>query len=92
MKRAILAVVAVSLFSAAGCQAIKKDPCKPGLLATACDPSDDTNPYHVGHPGLCGKHQQAIAPGPAAPTYGYPYYTVRGPRDFLVDNPPSIGP
>ncbi len=22
----------------------------------------------------------------------YPYYTTRGPRDFLVDNPPSIGP
>ncbi len=31
---------------------------------------------------------------PAGPTYGavtYPYYTVRGPRDFLLDNPPSIG-
>ena len=22
----------------------------------------------------------------------YPYYTVRGPRDFLAKNPPSIGP
>lgn len=22
---------------------------------------------------------------------GYPYYTVRGPRDFLMDNPPTIG-
>jgi hypothetical protein len=21
----------------------------------------------------------------------YPYYTTRGPRDFLVDNPPTIG-
>jgi hypothetical protein len=32
--------------------------------------------------------------GPAGPptgTYAYPYYTLRGPRDFLVDNPPSIG-
>lgn len=27
----------------------------------------------------------------AAPTYAYPYYTVRGPRDFLQSNPPSIG-
>lgn len=25
------------------------------------------------------------------PTVGYPYYTLRGPRDFLVNNPPSIG-
>lgn len=31
------------------------------------------------------------AMGPAAPTYGYPYYTTRGPRDFLNPNPPSIG-
>jgi hypothetical protein len=22
----------------------------------------------------------------------YPYYTTRGPRDFLASNPPSIGP
>ena len=29
--------------------------------------------------------------GPPGPTYAYPYYTVRGPRDFLIDNPPSIG-
>ena len=26
-----------------------------------------------------------------APSYAYPYYTTRGPRDFLRDNPPSIG-
>lgn len=26
-----------------------------------------------------------------APAYAYPYYTTRGPRDFLRDNPPSIG-
>jgi len=29
--------------------------------------------------------------GPATATYGYPYYTVRAPRDFLMNNPPSIG-
>ena len=28
------------------------------------------------------------APGGVA----YPYYTLRGPRDYFVDNPPSIGP
>ena len=31
------------------------------------------------------------AGGPVGQT-AYPYYTLRGPRDFLVDNPPSIGP
>ena len=30
-------------------------------------------------------------PGPTAAQVAYPYYTTRGPRDFLVDNPPSIG-
>ena len=28
------------------------------------------------------------SPGAAV---AYPYYTTRGPRDFLLDNPPSIG-
>lgn len=32
-----------------------------------------------------------FTPGPPTPTYAYPYYTLRGPRDFLLDNPPSIG-
>ena len=32
------------------------------------------------------------AGGPGqAPQYMYPYYTTRGPRDFLRDNPPTIG-
>ncbi len=26
-----------------------------------------------------------------APAYAYPYYTTRGPRDFLMKKPPSIG-
>ena len=29
--------------------------------------------------------------GPTTPTVGYPYYTTRAPRDFLVNNPPTIG-
>ncbi|QEG21376.1 hypothetical protein [Mariniblastus fucicola] len=36
----------------------------------------------------------AQAPGNGtgmAPSYAYPYYTTRGPRDFLMKNPPSIG-
>lgn len=35
-------------------------------------------------------HQQAQTSYPTAQV-AYPYYTVRGPRDFLLDNPPSIG-
>ena len=40
--------------------------------------------------GRCGREQ--INPGPSTGTVTYPYYTNRGPRDFLADNPPSIGP
>jgi len=29
--------------------------------------------------------------GPPTAQVAYPYYTTRGPRDFLLDNPPSIG-
>lgn len=31
-------------------------------------------------------------PGPRSPQVAYPYYTTRGPRDFLARNPQSIGP
>jgi hypothetical protein len=30
--------------------------------------------------------------GPTAGMVQYPYYTTRGPRDFFLANPPSIGP
>ena len=35
----------------------------------------------------------AVAPaGPPTGAVAYPYYTTRGPRDFLAKRPPSIGP
>ncbi len=48
-------------------------------------------------PGLCGHNAAAnlnsrpFTPGPPTAQTAYPYYTVRGPRDFLLDNPPTIG-
>lgn len=47
-------------------------------------------PSPVGHlpPGYM---QDAGPGGPSSATVGYPYYTTRAPRDFLMDNPPSIG-
>ncbi|MEM7361869.1 MAG: hypothetical protein AAF335_02550, partial [Bacteroidota bacterium] len=48
-------------------------------------------------PGCMGHHagdalnNRPFTPGPPTATVGYPYYTHRGPRDFLLDNPPSIG-
>ena len=50
----------------------------------------------LGHPyGGAIPHTNPTAGQPPqsgiAPQYAYPYYTTRGPRDFLRDNPPSIG-
>jgi hypothetical protein len=56
-------------------------------------------------PSLCGIHacltecarrkcaglHRGLAEGPAMGAVTYPYYTVRGPRDFLLDDPPSVG-
>jgi hypothetical protein len=44
----------------------------------------------VGGPG--GPGGSDVAQGPATAAAAYPYYTVRGPRDFLDKNPESIGP
>jgi hypothetical protein len=45
-------------------------------------------------PGCCssGDQHYNFTPGPPVAQTAYPYYTLRGPRDFLLDNPPSIGP
>ena len=40
---------------------------------------------------LADQRGPAAMPGPPAATVTYPYYTTRAPRDFLMDNPPSIG-
>ncbi len=47
----------------------------------------------AGLQGLCGRGcGRGCAPAPAAAAVTYPYYTVRGPRDFLAQQPRSIGP
>ncbi|MFO7902831.1 MAG: hypothetical protein R6U98_09235 [Pirellulaceae bacterium] len=38
-----------------------------------------------------GSPQVAQPAGPAAATANYPYYTNRAPRDFLLDEPSTIG-
>ncbi len=42
---------------------------------------------------LAASNYGAVTPaGPPTGTVAYPYYTTRGPRDFLAKRPPSIGP
>jgi hypothetical protein len=100
MKRAILSALAVlvlvgmtgccthqGLCNSGRCQGPDGncvDPCRP--LCRACG----------GHGcALCrgrGRGDEASNPGPATGAVTYPYYTTRGPRDFLAKNPSSIGP
>ena len=42
--------------------------------------------------GGCGDQNYNFNSGPPVGQTAYPYYTTRGPRDFLMCNPPSIGP
>lgn len=44
--------------------------------------------------GGLGNGDLVLQPAPNGPAgaVAYPYYTHRGPRDFLANNPPSIGP
>ncbi len=42
--------------------------------------------------GVCRGGDESINPGPPTAAITYPYYTVRGPRDFLQRNPSPIGP
>lgn len=55
----------------------------------------------AGGPGCAGGHCNLAArrmanmqgpPGPPTAAVTYPYYTNRGPRDFLARNPGNIGP
>ena len=67
-----------------GCRA-----CKLGWQHGGLDYSEGLatgNPHHMAP----GRQSPAVA-GPPTAGVAYPYYTVRGPRDFLLDNPPSVG-
>jgi hypothetical protein len=54
---------------------------KAAHLLPAQHPYGGAIPHTELQPGMGGQ----------APTYAYPYYTTRGPRDFLQNNPPTIG-
>ena len=59
------------------CCATPCEPARCGLLDRCCTP--------------CCQPTPEMGP-PMSGAVAYPYYTNRGPRDFLAKNPPSIGP
>lgn len=67
-----------------GCDSCQDGGCKLSQMAASNGPS------------MCplgpGDSVYDFNPGPPSGQTAYPYYTTRGPRDFLMANPPSIGP
>ncbi|MEL7264381.1 MAG: hypothetical protein AAFP69_06160 [Planctomycetota bacterium] len=80
------------LMGGGNCNSCGAGQCRAGSLGWqqgGLDYSSHLKPGFLGH-GV--RHQQQVVnPGPQSGTVAYPYYTHRGPRDFLLSNPPSIG-
>ena len=57
------------------------DPCNGNAQGLLSGGHQNPNPRAFAGPG-----------GPPTPAITYPYYTTRGPRDFLLDDPRTIGP
>jgi hypothetical protein len=100
MKRTISTIAILALlFAAPGCLHRNTHPsggqggCGPGcggLLGGLGGGGPISQEIHATQ----GWRHQTPEIGPAGPPTGataYPYYTLRGPRDFLTNNPPSIG-
>ncbi len=77
-----------------------KGGCRTGCVAGALgwqqgglDYSSHLQPGILGHdaPSALRSQAQYGQGGLPSAQVGYPYYTVRGPRDFLMENPPTIG-
>lgn len=98
MKRTMLALAAgLALLGSTGCL---HNQVRSPHSACACGGQGSLLGGHLGGKvaQACyenrGWRHQAPELGPEGPPVGttaYPYYTLRGPRDFLANDPPSIG-
>lgn len=96
MKRAFLLIIAVVTLGATGCAGRQcscgNEGCGPGPLrprgfAARQGPGGG---LLANHGSRHGGEEEGMG-GPPSASIGYPYYTTRGPRDFFVNNPPTIG-
>jgi len=77
MKSAMFALVAAAMIvGSSGCCSLNPFCKGGGDEAAGC--------------AACGAGGQ-FQPGPPTAQVAYPYYTTRGPRDFLARNPRSVG-
>lgn len=88
MRNSLLALSAAILLAVlSGCTC-------PRLNGTCKSAPETCKTCDPGCAGGCrdrGRGDEAQAQGPGG-VVAYPYYTIRGPRDFLARNPQSIGP
>ena len=99
MKRAFLTLLTVTLVAGlSGCCHDRMCRQKHGTgtagalqaSPTKCPKTcQNQSPRGRGRGNVC---EEAFAPGPPSGSVSYPYYTTRGPRDFLDRDPMSIGP
>ena len=92
MPRNVLIMLAgMIIASSSGCCTLHRDSCQ------SCSAGCGVRPHRPNHgiaAALTGCHH-GVEPTPSGPPMGtvsYPYYTVRGPRDFLRNDPPTTGP
>ncbi len=85
MKRVLSLLIVIS-FTVAGCHTYHGNLGRNGCKTCGPRSADNVPRIPIHQRGMEGPS------GPPTGTYAYPYYTTRGPRDFLVDNPGSIGP
>jgi hypothetical protein len=105
MKRIVFSLASVIVLTAlVGCvtqHGRRPWNCMGGSCAQAPETCQSCNGDDPGRAGVCRECRgrgcdrcrgQAAEAGPPSGTVTYPYYTTRGPRDFLAKNPQSIGP
>jgi len=99
MKRALLLLVVVLVlagFSGCAQQPVAANGGDPDVQPCACGRRAWCWPFRNVCCGPC--RERAAAPAAMAPpqppieAITYPYYTIRGPRDFLERTPSPIGP
>ena len=99
MKRVLMGLaLTFTLLASTGCEMLNNRHCNNCNGNIGCRPcrmawqrgGTDYQRF-LGHNGSYAPAGHGGVGGPATAQVAYPYYTTRGPRDFLLDNPPTIG-
>jgi hypothetical protein len=96
MKRsaAFMFLFALTILTSTGCNLLHRG-CNSCNATTGCRPCSmgwqRGGTDYQRYLSQSSRHTGGNPSGVQGPTTANPYYTTRGPRDFLVDNPPTIG-